>query len=164
MCRAARKQQGLSLVELLVSAAIASTLIAPLVLALRSSVRAQAGAVAVNGVNQQARFALQRMAAKVRSTPAATALGAKAADTTGGWLAPTVYCLNGAGAVIETNTFDTLCAGSRVIASGVTAFSVQTFSAGGGAAPVIEIQLSLAGSQGAAVALTSRTRLGGGTL
>ncbi len=164
MRRSACWQTGLSLVELLVSVAITAILVAPLALAVRASAGAQASAKAVNDVNQQARFAMQRIAAAIRSTPAATTLGAKAANTTGAWLAPTVYCLNGSGEVIETSTFDTLCSGSSAIASGVTAFSVQIFNAGAGAAPVIEIQLTLAGAQGAAVALTSRTRLGGGTL
>ncbi len=159
-----RAQSGLTLLEVLLATVIAAILVAPLSLVVRDAVTAQAVAGAVNGVGEQARFAMQRMTAAVRNTPAATVLGAKAADTTGDWLAPVMFCLSGSGKVVETIPADTGCAGSAVIADGATGFSVQTFSAGTGAAPVIEIQLTLAGSEGAAVALTSRTRLGGGTL
>ena len=161
---AARSQRGLSLIELLVSIAIASMLAVPLMLAVRSGASARAAAGATIDVDQQARFAMQRMAAAIQRTPAATVLGAKAATTTGDWLSPVMFCLNGSGALVETVPADASCTGSAVIASGVTAFSAQTYVAGAGAAKVIEIQLTVSSSQGPSTALTSRTRLGGGTL
>ena len=162
--RNADAQRGLSLIELLVSIAIAAMLAVPLMMAVRSGASAQAVAGAAIEADQQARFAMQRMTVAVQRTPAATVLGAKASNTTGDWLAPVMFCLNGAGALVETVPADASCTGTAVIAGSVTAFSAQTFAAGAGAAKVIEIQLTVSGSQGASTALTSRTRLGGGTL
>ena len=161
---AARAERGLSLIELLVSIAIASMLAVPLMMAVGSGASARTATSATIDVDQQARFALQRMAAAVQRTPAATILGAKAATTTGDWFSPVMFCLNGSGALIETVPADASCTGTAVIANGVTAFSAQTYAAGAGAGKVIEIQLTVASSQGASTALTSRTRLGGGTL
>ena len=125
---AARAQRGLSLIELLVSMAIASMLAVPLFMAVRSGASAKAVAGATIDADQQARFAMQRMTAAVMRTPAATVLGAKAATTTGNWLAPVMFCLNGAGALVETVPADAACAGTAVIASAVTAFSAQTYA------------------------------------
>jgi prepilin-type N-terminal cleavage/methylation domain-containing protein len=157
-------ERGLSLIELLVSIAIASMLAVPIFVAVRSGASAQAVTGAAIDVDQQARFAMQRMAAAIRRTPADTVLGAKAATTTGDWFSPVMFCLNGAGALVETVPADASCTGTAVIASGVSAFSAQTYAAGAGAAKVIEIQLTVSASHGASTALTSRTRLGGGTL
>ena len=161
---AAIAQRGLSLIELLVSIAIASMLAVPLMVAVRSGMSARNVAGAAIDVDQQARFAMQRMAAAIQRTPAATVLGAKAATTTGDWLSPVMFCLNGSGALVETVPADASCTGTAVIASGVTAFSALNYAAGAGASKVIEIQLTVSSSQGASSALTSRTRLGGGTL
>jgi prepilin-type N-terminal cleavage/methylation domain-containing protein len=157
-------QRGFTLVEFLIAAAIAALLIAPLARALRDALGARAFANEANDVTQQATFAMQRMVAAVRNT-APHALSSKAATTTADWLAPVTYCLNGAGQLLETTPLDVLCAlGTTVIADGVSAFSVQTYSAGANAATVIEIRLTVTGAGGQSIALTSHTRLGGGTL
>lgn len=158
-------QSGLTLMELLVALAIGALLAAPLGAAVLNALNAQSVAVDANDAAQQARFALQRMEAAVRRT-APHALAAKAASTSGDWLAPVSFCLRADSKIIETAPADTGCTGSgaSVIADGVSAFSVQSFSAGPGAAAVIELSLALSGASGQSISLTSRTRLGGGTL
>src|SRR5262249_34740179 len=91
-------------------------------------------------------------------------LSTKGATTTADWLDVT-FCLNGAGQIIETTSLDLLCTlSSTAIADRVTAFSVQTYSAGANAQTVIEIQLTVTGAGGQRSDLTSHTRLGGGIL
>lgn len=159
-------QRGLTLIEMLIALAVAALLAAPLGAAVINALQVQTVAGDTNDVAQQARFALQRMEAAVRRTAPHT-LAAKAAGTSADWLAPVTYCLHVSGkAVRETTPADISCNSSSapVIAEGVSAFSVQSFNAGAGAAAVIEIQLTLTGATGQTIALTSRTRLGGGML
>jgi len=159
-------QCGLTLIELLIALAIAALLAAPLGAAVINALKVQTVAGDTNDAAQQARFALQRMEATVRRTAPHT-LAAKAADTSADWLAPVTYCLRANGkAVLETTPADTNCVSNSapVIAEGVSAFSVQAFSAGSGAGPVIQIQLTVTAASGQSIDLTSRTRLGGGTL
>lgn len=165
MVRFARAQSGLTLMELLIALAIAALLAAPLGAAVLNALAAQSVASDANDVAQQARFAMQRMEAAVRRT-APHALAAKAADTSADWLAPSAFCLRSNKNLIETTPADTSCniGSAPVIAENVSAFSVQSFSAGAGAGQVIEIQLTVTGASGQSVSLTSRTRLGGGTL
>ncbi|HEY5291521.1 MAG TPA: prepilin-type N-terminal cleavage/methylation domain-containing protein [Burkholderiales bacterium] len=162
MARPAHAQSGLTLMEVLIALAIAALLIAPLAAAVLNALKAQSVASDANDVAQQAQFAMQRMEAAVRRT--APPLAAASAD----WLAPVAYCLRAGTFLIETTPADakTGCTSSSapVIADGVSAFSVQSFNAGPGAYPVIEIQLTVTGATGQSVSLTSHTRLGGGTL
>lgn len=156
-------QGGFTLVELVIAMAIAAMILLPLTGAVRDALTAQTLASETNDVTQQARFAMQRMVVAVQRTAPHT-LSAKGATTTADWLDVT-YCLNGSGQVIETTSLDLLCAlSSTVIADKVTTFSVQTYAAGPNAKTVIEIQLAITGAGGQSAALTSRTRLGGGTL
>lgn len=165
MARPAPAQSGLTLIELLIALAIAALLVAPLAAAVLNALKAQSIASETNDVAQQAQFSMQRMEAAVRRT-APHALAAKAASTSADWLAPVAFCLGANKRLIETTPADAACTSNSapVIADGVSAFSVQAFSAGPGAFPVIEIQLSVTGATGQSIALTSRTRLGGGTL
>ncbi len=160
---ALRRQSGFTLPELLIAAAIAAIVVAPLGNSLRAALGSANTALETNDTGQQARFAMQRMVAAVQGT-APHALSAKAAGTSADWLSPASFCLNGAAQLIETTPADTACAGARVIADRVGAFSVLSYAAGAQAATVIEIQLTLTGPGGQSAALTSHTRLGGGTL
>ena len=158
-------QRGLTLIEMLIALAVAALLAAPLGAAVINALKVQTVAGDTNDVAQQARFALQRMEAAVRRTAPHT-LAAKAADTSADWLAPTAFCLRANNRLIETTPADAGCNSNSapVIAEGVSAFSVQSYSAGSGAGQVIELHLVLAGASGQSIDLTSRTRLGGGTL
>lgn len=162
--RARGPQRGLTLLELLIAAAIAAMILVPLATAMRDALDAQRLATESNDVTQQARFAMQRMVAAVQRTAPHT-LSSKAPGTTANWLDSVTYCLNGSGQILETTSLDLLCAlSSTIIADRVSAFAVQTYNAGPNAATVIEIQLTVTGTGGQRVALISHTRLGGGTL
>ena len=167
MARPAHIQSGLTLMELLITLAIAALLVAPLFAMVMDALAAQSVAAETNDVAQQAQFSMQRMEAAVRRTAPHT-LAAKAASTSAGWLAPVAFCLAANSRLIETAPADINCDGNSapliVIADGVSAFSVQSFSAGAGAGRVIEIQLTVTGATGQSISLTSRTRLGGSTL
>ena len=158
-------QSGLTLMELLIALAIAALLVAPLAAAVLNALNAQSVAGDISDAAQQAQFSMQRMEAAVRRTAPHT-LAAKAASTSADWLAPVAFCLGASGRLIETTPADAACTSNSapVIADGVSAFSVQSFSAGALAAQVIEIQLTVTGATGQSVSLMSRTRLGGGTL
>lgn len=183
MARPAPAQSGLTLMELLIALAIATLLVAPLAAAVMNALKAHSVASDAIDVAQQAQFAMQRMEAAVRCTHASHPLAAKAAGTSSAdWLAPVTdclraskvwidttpldiaYCLRADNVLIETTSADTPCSGTRIIVDKVSAFGVQSFSAGALAGPVIEIQLSATGATGQSISLTSHTRLGGGTL
>lgn len=165
MARPAPTQSGMTLMELLIALSIAALLVAPLAAAVLDALKAQSVAGDISEVAQQAQFTMQRMEAAVRRTAPHT-LAAKAASTSADWLAPVAFCRAANNSLIETTLADTACTSNSapVIADGVGTFSVQTFTAGAGAGPVIEIQLSVSGATGQSVTLTSHTRLGGGTL
>jgi len=157
-------RRGFTIVELLITAAIAAIVLAPLATAVSDALGAQRIANETNSVAQQARFAMQRMVAAAQRTAAHTLSSKASATTSADWLGSVTYCLNGAGQLIETTPLDLLCTlGTTVIADKVSAFSVQTYAAGAKAGTVIEIQLTVTGSAGQSIALTSHTRLGGGT-
>lgn len=154
-------QAGFTLVELLVSLAIGAMLVLPVARTVQTGLAAQRVAADRNDIGVQARFAMRRMTAAIAKA-APGALGAKATESTSGdWLAPVAFCLNGAAQVIETTPADTACVGTRVLAERVSAFAVRSFDAGARAATVVEIRLALAGPTGAAIDLTARARLGG---
>ncbi len=161
----ARTQCGLTLMELLIALAVAALLAAPLGAVVLNALSAQTVAGDANEVTQQAQFAQQRIEAAVRRTAPHT-LAAKAADTSADWFAPVAYCRRADAKLIETTPADGGCTSNSapVIADGVSAFSVQSFTAGSGAGQVIELQLVLTAATGQSITLTSRTRLGGGTL
>lgn len=155
------RQAGLTLLELLVALPVAVLLVLPLLDVVQGGLRLRDVAAERIDVAQQARFAMQRITAAARAAPSGT-LAAKAANTTGDWLGPVAFCLNGAAQLVETTPADAGCAGTRVICERVSAFSVQTFDAGPGARKVIEIQLAVAGPRGQVAPLLAHARLGGG--
>ncbi len=134
---------------------------------------AKASGRQANELVYQARFALDRMAAKARST-APKPLTTPSPGTTGDWFSvpvppatmATLYCLN-SGKLVETNLVtDPGCAAGAVIANNVTAFSAQLPA---GAGPVddpvatLSLTLQVAGAP-TTVTLSTSVRLGGGAL
>lgn len=160
MGRPRAPQTGMSLLELLVSLPLAAMLLLSVTQIVQAGLHAQRVATEQHDVTQQARFAIQRMTAAIRAT-APKPLGAKPASTTGDWLSPVAFCLNGSAQLIETTPADTSCSATRVIGDRVTSFSVQMYNAGAGARAVIGISMTVTGPTGYAVQLTARERLGG---
>src|SRR6266511_3424076 len=127
-----RSQQGLTLIELLIAMTLAVVILAALNSVVTLGLNAQASGRQANELVYQGRFALDRMAARARSTPPTKPLTAPSAGTTGDWFSVpgslVMYCLNSGNQLVETVISDTGCAGgpgSAVIANNVTAFSTQ---------------------------------------
>jgi|SRR2546426_1051741 len=168
-----RSQQGLTLIELLIAIVIAVSVLAALNSVTTLGLNAKASGRQANELVYQARFALDRMAAKARSTKPKL-LTTPSPGTTGDWFSvpvppatmATLYCLNG-GKLVETNLVtDPGCAAGAVIANNVTAFSAQ-LPAGAGPVddPVATLSLTLqAAGAPTTVTLSTSVRLGGGAL
>lgn len=119
-----------------------------------------------NELAYQGRFALERIAEKARNT-APKALSTPAANTTGDWFSPTMYCRNSSNQLIEASptlpiTNSSPCDGP-VIANNVTVFSavIPTMGVVDRHNGVINITL-LSGNN--AMTLSTNVRLGGGAL
>jgi|SRR5712691_2405757 len=165
-----RSQQGLTLIELLIAVALAAFILAALNSVVALGLNAQASGRQANELVYQARFALDRMAAKARGT-APKPLTTPSAGTTGDWFSvpvppATMYCLNSANKLVETTVTDPGCAAGAVIANNVTAFSAQLPA---GAGPVddpvatLSLTLQIPGAP-TTVTLSTSVRLGGGAL
>lgn len=162
MVRKPLNQSGLTLLELLIAVAIGALVLAALHSVVSLGLQAQSAGGQANELLYQAQFALERMADKARST-APKLLTAPAANTTGDWFAPVMYCRNAGNQLVETTTADAACAGATVIAANVTAFSA-TLPPGAGPVdkPVGVLSLTLTHSAAAQpVTLATSVRLGG---
>ncbi len=160
-----RAQQGLTLIELMFAVAISAIILAALNGVVKLGLDAQSAGRSANELSYQGQFALRRMAEKARAV-APKLLATPAANTSGDWFAPAMYCRNGANQLIETTTADTGCAGTSVIASNVSGFSAQTPAAAGPVNdPTARLSLTLTDAAGKnTLTLTTSVRLGGGTL
>jgi prepilin-type N-terminal cleavage/methylation domain-containing protein len=158
-----RRCRGFTLFELLAAVAIGAVLLAGLGSVARESVQAGSHTRDTAEAVYQGKFALQRVAAAARAT-APRSLLAPAANTSGNWFDPLHFCVNGAGALVETTTADTGCAGTKIIAARVATFTAAV-PAGSGAldssSASITITLTVPGG-GTTVTLSERVRLGGG--
>jgi prepilin-type N-terminal cleavage/methylation domain-containing protein len=158
-----RRPRGMSLAELLVATAIGAGLLAALGSVARLGVQARAQTRDGNEAIQQARFALQRVAAAARDT-APHSLLAPAANTSGDWFSPVYFCLNGSQALVETTSADTACSAGRVVAERVSSFGLTPADEGGAlTAESAAVSITTQAAAGATVTLTERLRLGGGT-
>ena len=164
-----RFQRGLTLIELLIAVTLAVVILAALNSVVSLGLNAQASGRQANELVYQARFALDRMAAKARSTAPKLLTTPSSAGTTGDWFSSTstLYCLKSGNQLVETNLVtDPGCAAGAVIANNVTAFSAQ-LPAGAGPVddPLATLSLTLqAAGAPTTVTLTTSVRLGGGAL
>jgi len=164
--RTRRLQGGLTLIEVLIAMALAAIVLAALDSVVMLGLQAHASNRQANELAYQARFALDKIAARARSaTPKPLATPSPA--TTGDWFSPTMFCLNSANRLVETAVSDTTCTAGAVIANNVIAFSAQ-LPAGAGPVddPAVTLSLTLQAKNapGAAVTLSTSLRLGGGAL
>jgi prepilin-type N-terminal cleavage/methylation domain-containing protein len=145
-------QGGVSLVELLMALAISATLMAPLAVMLNTSVKADADTSSRRPLQQDLNFALERIAAQVRATPRKTLSPNALASDSGSWFA--ARYIQQADQLIER-----LSGTDRVIADGVTTFSI-TAKAVGADNTLVEATLVLTRGTEAATG-TTVLRLGG---
>lgn len=151
-CRSRFRSRGLSLVELLVALALAALLLAPLAGLLSNMAAASALASDRAVLANDADFAIERIAAVVRATPATLLVPASDGSTndSGNWFGVEFRFENGR--LLQKNP-------DGVLADNVTAFSITP--------PYIEcgqqlVQVSLTLARGAATVTTGLTlRLGG---
>ncbi len=173
-----RFQHGLTLIELLIAMTLAVVILAALNSVVTLGLNAQASGRQANELVYQGRFALDRMAARARSTapkPLTTPpAGTPPSDgTTGDWFSVpgslVMYCRNSTNKqLVETVVTDTDCTSptGAVIANNVTAFSAQLPSdAGAVDDPVATLSLTLQiPGTPTMVTLSTSVRLGGGAL
>jgi len=156
-------QRGITLVELLLATAISAILLASINSLVKLGLDAQSAGRGSNELAFQGRFALQRITDQARTT-APTVLTSPAANTTGNWFAPAMFCRNASNQLVETTTTDTTCTGTTVIAGNVNAFSA-TLPASMGAVDrsIAVVSLTLTDAASNTTTLSSSIRLGGGT-
>lgn len=160
-----RAGSGMTLIELLIAVTVGAIVLAALNSVVSLGLRAETTGRKANELVFGARFALERIVATARAMPPKL-LAAPAAGTTGDWFSPVMFCLNGAGQLIETTTADSGCTGTASIAANVTAFSAQLpASTGAVDRPLAVLSLTLVQSSvPKTVSLSTSVRLGGGTL
>ncbi len=163
-------QRGMTLIELVLAVAISAIIMVALNGLVKLGLDAQAAGRGANELAYQGRFALERMADKARSL-APKVLTTPTANTTSDWFAPTgctgaacvMYCRNASNQLIETNTTDTACTGTTIIASNVSAFSAALpASMGAVDRSNAVISLTLNDLANNTITLSSSIRLGGG--
>ena len=131
---------GLTLTELLVGLAIGAVVLAPLAPMLHSAGAAARIAEDRVALEREADFALERIAARIRSTNATAGLTDKPSSE---WFKPAVvYSVTAAGALVEQQGKD-----SYVLAESVQDFSLAALVPESGQ-PLIKVSLSLARAVG----------------
>ncbi|MDO8208473.1 MAG: prepilin-type N-terminal cleavage/methylation domain-containing protein [Gallionella sp.] len=158
--RARSTQCGVTLIELVLAIAIGAILLSGISNLLKIGLDAGASVRNSNELAYQGSFALARITDKARVTTPKI-LTTPAANTSGDWFAPVMYCLNAGNQLIETTTADTACTGTLVIAGNVSAFSATLPAVIG--RPVAQFSLTMSNA-GSTQALSSGIRLGGGVL
>ena len=160
---AARRQDGMTLVELLVGLALTVLLLQSVTALLRVH-GAAAGATSEQlDLQEQAQFAVRRIAARIDRTPAAM-LATKGNDaSSAGWLAPALYDLRngtapGTLALSETIT-EAGVTTTRVLAEPATSLSITSAPVSAGRT-LVTVALTLARGNASASAAV-KVRLGG---
>lgn len=128
------RQHGLSLVELLLGLAITALVLAPMVPMLETA--SAAGRISGDqlALEQEARFAIDRITARIRATPPAATVSALPAD----WLKPAIFSFDSTnGTLIEQQGKETW-----VLAESVKSFNL-TAPASAGGQPLIQVSLTL---------------------
>lgn len=147
--RAPHRQQGLTLIELLLGLAITALVLAPLVPMFATASNATRIVGDQAALEQEASFALARISARIRATTPPIAMPANQAD----WLKPAVYVLANGTLVEQQGT------ASYLLAESVTAFSLSAPVNSGGQ-QLIQASLSLARGDASASASVT-VRMGG---
>jgi type II secretory pathway component PulJ len=147
--RAAVREAGISLVELLLGLAITALVMAPLVPMLQTA--SAAASIAGNQValEREADFALERIAARIRATAPTKALTDKPSAE---WLKPAVYSVSN-GTLIERQGNETYVLAESVTALGLTVTAAES------AQPLLTVSLTLTNG-GASTMATRTVRMG----
>jgi len=145
------RAQGLSLVELLVGLAITALVMAPLVPMLQTASAAAGVGQEQIALQRDADFVLERVAARIRATPAPATLAGKPSSD---WLKPAVYIYNAdTGVLVEQQGKE-----SYVLAESVTAFKLSA-PVNDSAQQLININLSMT-RNGSSTSAMATVRMG----
>lgn len=153
MSRRPALQRGLSLIELLLGLAIMAMIMAPLVPMLETASAAARIGGSQAALEQEADFALERIAARIRATDPVVLSGASA-----DWLTPAVYV------VVDKTLFERQGGNNYPLAEGVSDFRLEAVA---GTLPLIRISLALErdgngdGVVDASTSTSSVVRMGG---
>jgi Tfp pilus assembly protein FimT len=148
--------QGMTLVELVLGMALTAMLL----VAMTSMLQASSAAGAVSGaqldLQEQAQFAVRRIASRIELTPASI-LPAKPDDSSSaGWLAPALYDLRPGTNPTTLALTETIGPVSTVLAEPVTTFSITSAPVSAGRS-VVKVALTLdAGNASASAAVSVR--------
>lgn len=143
---------GLSLIELLVGLALTAMLMVAMTSMLQVSSAAGAVSAAQLDLQEQARFAVRRIAQRIEQTAPAMLAPKAADDSSGDWLSPALYDLRG-GALCET-----IGGVTSVLADNAASLSITSAPVGAGRS-VVTVAFTLASGNAAAAAAVS-VRLG----
>ncbi len=157
--RRTARAAGLTLIELLLGLALTALLLVAVNAMLQVSTAAGAVAARQLDLQEQAQFALRRIATAIERTPA-SALSAKSDDATSGdWLAPVLFDLRPGAAAGTQALCETSGGTTRVLAEPAAGFAVTSVASLEGRT-VVTVALTLAKNGEAAAAQVS-ARLGG---
>lgn len=138
-CRRSRCERGVTLVELLIALTIAVLVLAPLAGMLQTSVTAGAAHAGRARLEQDLRFALDRIAAEVQSAPRKVLSPQQTAlADTDNWFPTSRFYVNTAKQLIEVRD-----GVNNIIAEPVASFSVSARTVGADAT-IVEARLRLA--------------------
>lgn len=129
-----RREHGLSLIELLLGLAIAAMVLAPLVPMLATASNAARSGADQLGVEREADFALERIAARIRASSAASQLTGSSCNGP----KSAAYDVTAAGTLIETQGTN-----KYVLAESVTCVTLTSLASSSGQA-LVQVSLNLA--------------------
>lgn len=141
--RLRQHQRGITLVEVLVAMAIAAIVLLPLTEMLGAGMHSARIVRSALDTNADARFAIDRIAARAAAATSATpppAANASSADIAAAWLAPVRYTLAG-GNLVETDS-GVWPARSSTIATNVTSLQLDAPALEPGWRPLLRIGLT----------------------
>lgn len=141
--RLQQRQRGITLVEVLVGMAIAAIVLLPLTEMLGAGMHSARIVRSALDTNADARFAIDRIAARATAATGATptpAANASSADIATAWLAPVQYTLAGSDLVETDNRVSP--ARSSTIATNVTSLQLEAPAVEPGWRPLLRIGLT----------------------
>lgn len=150
--------RGLTLIELLVGLALTSMLLVAAASMLRVSSAASAASNEQLDLQEQAQFAVRRIARRIESTPAAMLADKPDPTSSANWLGPALYDLRPATNSKNRALYETIGPVSTMLAEPVGSFAITSAPVAAGRS-VVNVSLTLTNGASSASAAVS-VRLG----
>jgi Tfp pilus assembly protein PilW len=152
------RMHGLTLIELLVGLALTTMLLVAMTSMLQVSTAAGAASSAQLDLQEQAQFAVRRIARRIEQTPAAMLADKSDAASSANWLAPALFDLRKGTAPGTLALTETIGPVSTILAEPVGAFAITAAPVAAGRS-VVTVALTLTSGDASASATVS-VRLG----